>query len=284
MAPEPRVAALRSAADAALLSAGVADPAERTSIAASLGSDSDLCGELAAGDAPSQRALLAALKAAGVAKLGTRHKAASALLTRLDLPAVGAATPAPATGLGDDFWAQISLLSCAATEADGLPVGPPAASLGGERQRLRPDPPRAEVSVLAPAAAAVAPPPTPPPPPHAATAAAAATAPAAAPRPAVPVVPLDQRPIRERVSVFRQCGREAYGRGDAAGAELFYGRALALSPDDADLHTNLAACALAGPRARPSLALQRLGVALALTPGHFRARMRAARCYTMLGR
>ena len=128
-------ASFEAVADRALLSAGVA---EREAAVAALGASADLRAELEAGSPPSQRTLLSVLKAAGVSRVGTRHKAASALLAELSSPAAvnpmaaGCAHPSLATagplaaggGLGDDFWAQVSHAACAATDATGLPACP----------------------------------------------------------------------------------------------------------------------------------------------------------------
>lgn len=288
--------ALEAAADAALLAAGVADPAERVKTAAALAASAEV--RDAAAGLPSQRALLTALKAAGVAKLGTRHKVASALLARLEAPvSLSAGVTATASGgLGDDFWAQLSQASSEATAPLGLPLGlhqeaehgparPVLAVMGDERD-ISPGlaaPARVPGSRMPESARAANAAAERGPAPPAAAPAARLAAPCPIPRPAPPVA-FDDRPAAERVAILRQCGRDAYRRGDLSGAEVFFSRAVALAPDDPDLHANLGACALGGAVPRPNLALQRLGLALALAPTHFKARMRAGRSMLLLGR
>ena len=132
-----RLDALPAAAEVALRAAGLIDEAELHAAVATLASHEGLREELRRDATPSQRTLLDALKVAGVAKVGLRHKGAGVLLAELmpttaDPPA--AAAPAgqslapgvvlapPGAGLGDDFWAAVSKASCASTEAVGLPA------------------------------------------------------------------------------------------------------------------------------------------------------------------
>lgn len=296
MPPCCNSATLQSALDAALVEVGVDE--EASLAAGRLVRSEPIRLELDAGCSPSHKLVLAELKACGVAKLGIRHKVATALLTRLKPAPMGTsavgidpdrALPAD-TSAGDEFWAQVSKMSCQVTEPLGLPsslhVSPGQVAMAQQHANESEQPVRTTVTSVTSAY----PEPLPrlaPNEPQEATETASPTIPATTagnvPR-VEPVVAFDERPASERVMILRQCGRESYARGEIASAESFFLKALELEPQNTDLHANLAACALAGQVPRPNLALRRLAPALRLSPTHFKARMRAGRSLLLLGR
>jgi len=256
--------------EAILAEAGITDQMHREEVATTLR-------KVPHSTFTNKRATLELLKRAGLAKLGQRQKASSLLFVASQLTVIEPTQSV--VPVGDELWLSVTSDSLAATVAVGLPQSsaaeehlvPPSDQNDDETPA---DASQDLESIQAGKAIDLTEKET--------MTATGDIDKATGGIDRQPIVSFQDRSPEEKGAVYRQCGNDAFGKGDLSSAEQFYQKALEVLPEQPEILSNLAACALAANPPQPGRALALLDRVFANQPHHMKARLRAGRCCLML--